>query len=284
MAKFLVCVDGSGYADNVCVNAAWAAERMGASVDALHVLRTHSDYAAPGNDHTGTIGVDARDELLDALTKVDEDRGRLDQQKGKMILAHAEAFLKDAGVAEVDTLHRRGALAETITDLEDGIDMVFMGKRGEHEVPNSAFLGSNLEQVVRSVHKPVFVASSVVKPIKRFLIAYDGKDSIRKAIDYIAAQPLLKGLECHLLCVEPAEGYIDTSSSVATLEAEGYSVVRASEQTEDHGAAIISYVEGQDIDLLVTGAYSHSRLRSFFLGSTTEALIKACHVPILIFR
>ena len=85
MAKLLVCIDGSVYADNLCTYAAWVAKRINAEIDLLHVLRRTSDYQAP-TDHTGIIGLDARSELLEELTRVDEERGRLDQKKGKIIL------------------------------------------------------------------------------------------------------------------------------------------------------------------------------------------------------
>jgi len=283
MTKILVCIDGSTYADNICANAAWAAQRMNADIDLLHVLRRNSDYQAPSADHTGAIGLGARSELLEELTKVDEERGRLDQQKGKIILQHGEKVLKDAGVKTVNLIHRRGSLVETVQELETGAEIIFMGKRGEHADLNSEFLGSNLEKVARAIHKPLFVVSSVVRPINRFLIAYDGKENVRKAVNYIASQPLLKGLECHLLAVEHTAD-IDTSASVQALEAAGFKVTLKTAQSSQPDQVIAAYVAENNIDLLVTGAYSHSRIRSILLGSTTASLIKACLVPLLLFR
>ena len=40
----------------------------------------------------------------------------------------------------------------------------------------------------------------------------------------------------------------------------------------------------QSIDLLVMGAYSHSPLRSLFLGSKTTDLLRAVRVPTLLLR
>ncbi|MGH6772137.1 MULTISPECIES: universal stress protein [Brucella] len=37
-------------------------------------------------------------------------------------------------------------------------------------------------------------------------------------------------------------------------------------------------------DLLAMGAFSHSRLRNLFIGSTTTETIRSCKVPIIIFR
>ena len=282
--KLLVCIDGSGYADNICLNAAWVSKRLGAEIDLLHVLRRHSDYDAPGSDHTGAIGLGARSDLLDALTQVDEERAKLDQKKGKLILKHGVDVLKKAGIKTVNTLHRRGALVETILDLEDQAEIIFVGKRGEHADINSPFLGSNLEKVARAVHKPLFLTSSAVKPINKFLIAYDGKANVKKAIDYIIESPLLKDLSCHLLAVESPGNTIDTSETESRLKSAGYKVTVKHEQNSQPDQTISAYVSNKDINLLVTGAYSHSKIRNMLLGSTTANLIKSCDVPLLLFK
>lgn len=283
MTKLLVCIDGSAYADNICANAAWVAKRLNAEVDLLHVLRRHSDYQAPASDHTGSIGLGARSGLLEELAKVDEERGRLDQQKGRIILEHGEKILRDAGVEKVNLLHRRGSLVETIQEMEPSVDMIFIGKRGEHANTESEFLGANLEKTARAIHKPLFVVSSVVRPIERFLIAYDGKDSVHKAIEFIIANPLLKGLEGHLLAVESGDA-IDTNETENKLKKAGFNVTFKHEKNNHPDEAIAEYVSAHNIDLLITGAYSHSRVRSILLGSTTASLIKACKVPLLLFR
>jgi nucleotide-binding universal stress UspA family protein len=284
MGKLLVCIDGSVYADNLCTNAAWVAKQINAEIDLLHVLRRPSDYQAP-TDHTGLIGLDARSDLLEELTRVDEERGRLDQEKGKIILEHGAKILKEAGVETINLIHRRGSLVETIQEFEGSVEMIFMGKRGEHADMDSVFLGANLEKVARAIHKPLFIVSSVVRPIKRFLIAYDGKDSVRKAIDYITEHPLLKkGLECHLLVVERAKGDIETSEVERKLHNAEFTVILKTEQNHHADQVISSYVVENKIDLLITGAYSHSRMHSLLLGSTTASLIKSCKVPLLLFR
>jgi len=285
MVRLLVCIDGSAYADNLCRNAAWVANQIHAEVDLLHVLRRPSDYEAP-TDHTGLMGFEERSSLLEELTKVDEQRGRLDQDKGKIILEHGARILQQAGVETVNLLHRRGSLVETIQELEDSVEMIFMGKRGEHANIESDFLGSNLEKVARALHKPLFIVSSVMRPIKRFLIAYDGKDSVRKAIHYLTTQPLLmnKGLECHLLVVERNKGETDSSEAGQKLEQAGFQTTLRVEQSLHADQVIAAYVKENEIDLLITGAYSHTRIRSLLLGSTTASLIKTCKVPLLLFR
>jgi nucleotide-binding universal stress UspA family protein len=285
MTKLLVCIDGSSYADNVCLYAAWVAKRLNADIDLLHVLRQHSDYEALSDDHTGSIGLGCRGDLLEKLTNIDETRGKLDQQKGEVILNHAEKILKDAGTQSINILHRRGSLTEAIQDIQETADIIFMGKRGEHADVDSAFLGSNLEKVARTVHKPLFVVSSVIRPIKKFLIAYDGKESANKAVEYTVQSPLLKGLECHLLSINThKDDNNDTVSVAKKLRNAGFDVISHTEQSTQADDVITTYVEDHAIDLLLTGAYSHSRIRSLLLGSTTASLCQSCKVPLLLFR
>jgi nucleotide-binding universal stress UspA family protein len=47
---------------------------------------------------------------------------------------------------------------------------------------------------------------------------------------------------------------------------------------------IASAVETDDIDLLVMGAYGHSRIRRLIIGSTTAEMIRLCRIPVLLFH
>ena len=49
-------------------------------------------------------------------------------------------------------------------------------------------------------------------------------------------------------------------------------------------AAIGKAAEREDIDLVVMGAYGHSRIRSFLIGSTTSEIVRGCYRPVLLFR
>ena len=280
--KLLVCIDGSVYGDNICQEAAWAARKLDAEVTLLHVLRRHSDYQAKADDHSGSIGLGARSELLSELTKVDEERARLDQEKGRLILEHGQKVLQEAGVKKVTTLHRRGSLAETIRELEPEVDMVFVGKRGEHADTGSEFLGANLEKTARAIHKPLFVVSSKVQDMQTYAIAYDGKSSSEKAIEFVTTTTLFKDMKGYLIAVTEDD---DTSAQAVCdkLQAQGLdiSLLQKDGETED---VIATFVKEQNINILLAGAYSHSRVRSMLLGSTTAALIKSCHIPLLLVR
>lgn len=280
----LACVDGSVYTDSVLAHAAWAGLRLDAPVKVLHIQPPGSEYAAP-TDLSGAIGLGAKSSLLEKLTQMDEARGKLDQQKGKLILEHAKEALVEAGVGAVSTLHRRGSLVETLGELEAATQLSVLGKRGEHADFASMHLGSNLERVVRAARHPVLVASRGFQPIERFVIAYDGGPSTRKAVEYVAAGSLLAGLECHLLRIgtDNDENRRSLSQAAEQLRQAGFTVQTALQQGKAD-ETISAYVKSNDMDLLVMGAYGHSHIRTLIIGSTTSSMLRSCPIPVLLFR
>jgi nucleotide-binding universal stress UspA family protein len=49
----------------------------------------------------------------------------------------------------------------------------------------------------------------------------------------------------------------------------------------DVAASILSYAADSAADLLVMGAYGHSRLREFILGGVTRGMLQSMTVPVL---
>ena len=139
--------------------------------------------------------------------------------------------------------------------------------------------------MIRRARIPVMVAAREFKPVTRFLIAFDGGPSSLKAVHHATTNPLLKGLECHLIRVgcycEEHERSLDHAAT--SLRGAGFQV-NADLPSGDPEEVIAAEVEKRDIGLLVMGAYGHSRVRNLILGSTTTHLIRTCHVPVMLFR
>jgi nucleotide-binding universal stress UspA family protein len=283
MAHILACTDGSVYAASVYDHAAWAAKRMSGWVEVLHVL-DHDGTLAPA-DLSGSIGIDARDGLMEELVQLDAAQSKLAQKKSRLILDDASARLKAAGVEDLRLIQRHGSLIETLEAFEATADLVVIGKRGESADFATLHLGSNLERVVRASRKPILVASRAYKPIDRMLIAFDGGPSALKAVEYAADKPLLAGIECHVLMVG-----LETPKTRAQLDkardrlATRGRTVEARFLTGEPEEVISEYVRDNGIGLLVMGAYGHSRIRQFIVGSTTTEMIRTCLVPVLMFR
>lgn len=284
MNKVLACIDGSVYSQSVCDHAVWAALRLGAPLEYLHVMDRHPETAAT-RDLSGSIGFDSRDSLLSELTLLDEKRSKLARQHGREMLDRVVLQARERGVANVEPRLRHGALVDTLTELEKDVRLFVLGKRGEHADFAKLHLGSELERAVRAVHRPLLVASRQFKPIQKFLIAFDGSETTRKGVEMIAASPLFKGLTCHVVMAggDTADARVQIQWAHDALASAGFEV--QSGIRPGHADAVISqYVSANAIDVLVMGAYGHSRIRHLIVGSTTTAMIRTCLIPVLLLR
>jgi nucleotide-binding universal stress UspA family protein len=283
MMKILALIDGSAYAQSVCDLAAWAAIRTAAEVELLHVLGRRETASAP-TDLSGSLDADERDELLKELASLDEQKAKLALRRGRILLDDAKARVQASQVEKVSTRLRHGDLVDTVVEFEADADLVVMGKRGEAADFAKGHLGSNLERVGRSSRKPLLVAARVYQPIQRFLVAYDGGPSAEKAVEYIVRSPLLRGVECELLTVGTEGEMRGRLDAAATRLREAGLPVRATLAPGHADDVIGSRVDLGGLDLLVMGAYGHSRIRSLIVGSTTAAMVRRCRIPVLMFR
>ena len=281
--KIIALVDGSTYSQSVCEHAAWVAERTGWAVELLHILGRRE--GAGKADYSGSIALGARTALLEELAELDAQRARLVIHRGRAILEDARAILDRAGINEITTRLRHGDIVDTVAEQEGEAEMVLIGKRGEAADFARGHLGSNLERIVRASRKPVFVVARAFKPITRVLVAYDGGASAMRAVEHVARTPLYRGLEVNVVTVGSASDAVRKSlaDAKAALETAGIAVetdiVAGQPET-----ALAELVEEAPFDMVVMGAYGHSRIRSMIIGSTTTEMIRSCKVPIVLTR
>ena len=281
--KIIALIDGSIYSQSVCDHAAWIAGRTGATVELMHVLGRRE--GAEKTDLSGSIKLGARTALLEELASLDEQRAKLVAHRGRAILDDARALLEAAGVGDITTRLRHGDIVETVAAQEENADLILIGKRGEAADFAKGHLGSNLERIVRASHKPVFVAARAFSRIEKVLVAYDGGTSAMKAIDHIARTPLYTDLAVHVIRVGSATPEVKKGldDACAMLKAAGIQaeagVILGQPET-----ALGKLVEEARFDMVVMGAYGHSRIRSLIIGSTTTEMIRSCKVPVVLVR
>lgn len=128
--KVLACVDQSRFADHVADYAAWAAQRLDAPLEFLHVIERHPERST-GQDHSGAIGIDAREHLLDRLSAADEAHSRAAREQGRIFLNRLRQRASAAGVKQVDMRLRHGELEQTLAEQEEGVRLLVLARRGE---------------------------------------------------------------------------------------------------------------------------------------------------------
>lgn len=280
----LACIDRSHYAASVCDHAAWAARTLDIPVLVLHAIERLPDPAAR-TDRSGRLGVDTGEHLLSELVALDEQRNRVARDSGRVLLDDAARRVAGAGVGEVFQRLETGDLADQIRDHERDARLIVLSKGGEAADRDVKHLGRNLERVIRASHKPVLVAAETYRPICRFLLAYDGGKSAGEAISYLVNSPLLKGIEGQVLMVgrDTETDRTQLNDAVRHLTSAGLRVT-ADIRMGGPEQAIMDTVERDGIDLLVMGAYGHSRVRQLIIGSTTTEVMQRCSTSILMFH
>ena len=287
MKRILLCTDGSIFAQSSYQYGAWLATKLYAKVDVLYVSDARSQATAEASNLSGSIGVDASDVLLQQLVALEHEKAKLNHQKAKLILQNAESALTSGGVTTVQAMHKTGFLVDFLPELESDVDLIILGKRGEAAEFASGHLGANLERILRSSHKPCLVTSRQYQPIERLLLAYDGSKSCEKILQFLIDSPAFQGLELHIITV--AKSSEDTTANSRLEQAKQKAITGGFQAVcwfiqGNPETAIAQYVKENNINLLLMGAYGHSRIRHLVIGSTTAQILRSSNIPVLVFR
>lgn len=280
MNNVIACIDGTEVSSAVSDYAAWASLRLAAPLVLLHVL-DKAEYPVTSN-LSGNIGLDSREALLQELAELDEKRGKLALEQGRMLLETARQRALADGVADPIVHQRHDSLLDSLLAIEQDTRLLVLGK---HDENLGAHVGSRLETLVRSLHRPMLVCPPAYQTPERIMIAFDGSATTRKGVEMIAASPLFRGLPVHVLMVndENSDNRAQLDWAQQTLRASGFEVSTALQQGEVENQ-LCAYRREHNIDLLVMGAYGHSVIRRFLVGSITTSVIRNAQVPVLLLR
>ena len=92
MSKIIACIDSSSNIESICNLAAFAARNSENKLAILHAIDHHSEQAK-NSDLSGAIGLGVKSELLEELTKLDEEQSKAQIKEGKLLLEKAEQNL-----------------------------------------------------------------------------------------------------------------------------------------------------------------------------------------------
>ena len=150
-----------------------------------------------------------------------------------------------------------------------------------------------IEGALFSSGKPLLLVPEGSRPTlkpKRVLVAWDARlessRAVRESLD------MLKGAdEVHLVMVDPIEdeyhhGQEPGADAAAYLARHGVKVTVDRLPSSNHSVADVLRRHAVDIaaDLMVMGAYGHSRLRERIFGGVTKSMLEDPSLPILMAR
>ena len=280
----LACIDGSVTTESVCDHAAWYANEMSLPVALLH---TSELPVSTRQDWSGAIGINSREFLLEELTQIDEQRAKVVNRYSNALIDDAKRYIK-TGYPDTAILayQRHGKLLPAIEHFGEVNRIIVMGRRGEDHKNNHLDIGSQIETVARAVHTPVFICSESFQTPKSYMIAFDAGENAQKIIKVVQDNPLLRALSGHIVMI----GRHNSAATERLSEAErllkmaGFTIQTHHLPDGVVVDGLLSFQVQNQIDILIIGAYGHSKWQQFFLGSSTTEIIASTFASVMLVR
>jgi nucleotide-binding universal stress UspA family protein len=157
-------------------------------------------------------------------------------------------------------------------------------------VPRADEIMRDIQSVIFASGRPLLLVPYIgkVKTLgSHVLVAWNASREATRAVT--DALPLLKrAKKVTVMVVRPrgdakAHGDVPGADIAAYLARHGVKVEVSAEEGEgiEVGELILSRVADLNVDLVVMGAYSHSRLRELILGGATRTILESMTVPVL---
>lgn len=202
------------------------------------------------------------------------------------------AFLEAAAAADVPAVVRAGESSPSATVALHGraSDLIIVSQQNRDDV-EAAHENEFVEQTLLTAGRPVMVLpSSGDFPVvgDRVLLCWDGSREAARAL--ADAAPLLRGAS-HVVVLTMDEGAATRNVESIPFEDLATYCVAHGIPAPDHvrrdikgvgvGSTILNAAADYSADLIVMGAYGHSKFREWAMGGATASILKSMTVPIM---
>ena len=191
-----------------------------------------------------------------------------------------ETFEKGHASANFDVI--QGALPDSIVPLARLVDGCIFTNSLEAGNPDRDDL---MMAAMLETGRPVLLVPSTIPPQvgSRIVVAWNGSIEATRAV--MAAMPLMQQAEAvFVLAVDDPEDKFGASGLAATLQMNDIAAtaIKAESGKADVSAILASEAKKVSADLIVIGAYSHSRLRETIFGGVTAEIQKYPQIATLL--
>ena len=278
MKRVIACIDSSPCINALAEAAAWIATQTQRELVLLQVL----DYY-PASYHlgeiSGVIGFESNAMLLKELAELEQKQSELALDYSNNLLQHISSMIQEKYEIVPTQIQEKGDFLEQSFSVLNEDDIVVIGRVGEKSAERNKALGSNVENFIRGANCTVMTVGEHFKAPTRFIFAYEYSPTCIKMMKRIAQSDLLKLLQCHLLYVGDHPEVLNEPADFLTSA--GLDVV-VEYRYGDVAEKILDYQREHGIQLIVLGAFSHSKIHQFFLGSITTNIFRNSTVPLLV--
>lgn len=275
--SILIPTDGSDNSKVALEYGIYLALKFKAKITGLNVIDIRALEGPFFSDISGSLGFAPYQNYLPKFQEILEERGNL-------IL---ENFKNDCEKKNVDpkTKILTGIIPNIIAEEGKKVDLIIIAHRGEHAQWSSGLLGSTTESVVRKSPRPVLITPQQFKPVVKVLLAYDGSSESNKALKLACELALSMQVKLTVVIIINNEERGRELSNEAKEFIEPYNLDAEIQWLQGEASEeILKYAENNSFDLIVMGAFGHSRLRELVIGGTTAHIVRKATLPVLLNR
>ncbi len=270
----LALADGGAGTEATLKTALLVAQGFQAHLDVLHV-RADAETMVPivGEGMSGAMV----EQVMDAMVKSIETRAAAARAAYQRVCEPAAGGLGAGKVAWREVTGREPEVTAATARLAD---IIVLGRPDSAE---EAPMAATIDAALFDTGRPVLVAppDAPASIGKRIVVAWNGSPQSARAIS--VALPFLKLAEQVVIVVGGGEdSHAPASGLVQYLERHGVrATVEGFEVAHGIGKTILDQAGRLGADLLVMGAYGHSRLREMILGGATREVLAGATIPVL---
>jgi nucleotide-binding universal stress UspA family protein len=283
--SILVPVSGDGSGPSALAAAATVANRFASHIHVLHVRREFSEAIPPGFENvSGTVW----DRVISEVDREVAERSAAARAAFDALLAEKGiALAAEPRVTEVPTAAWQavtGNEAELVGRMGGGYDLIVVGRRAEGafggiaaETAEAGLLGTGRAVLLAPQSAAASIGDSV-------LIAWNR--SVQSARALRNALPFLRQAGAVTL-LSVTTGARDGPSPQAIARNLAWHGIAATikEVPPDYryiGEQVLDEAKEVGADMVVMGAYSHSRVREMMLGGVTRHILEHADMPVFI--
>jgi nucleotide-binding universal stress UspA family protein len=276
LTKILLAIDGSEISLNTASTTIQLSKVLPAEVFGLYVIDEElvlDDYA----DYKKELGVE---ELSLSRT----EKAALFKNRGREILKRLKSWCRESGVRSVTEIGL-GGVGEMVLEQAQKASILAVGRRGDGHHGKADYLGKNFCHIAHRSKIPLLVGGDKAKPLKKILIAYNGRERAQKALDWAKRFQDNGSFEMLALVVQEEDHPSvhdweeDVKSEFSQNRIKNFRLIT---QKGNAAERIAETAVKSESDLVIMGGYRHKALFEWLEGSTLDSVLRKMPLPVLV--
>lgn len=182
-----------------------------------------------------------------------------------------------------------GVPAEEIEHFATEFDVLVIGKDANFHFSPSHDTTVSVKQILKDSPRPIYVTSPQLpnQDSPLVLVAFDGTFAASRALHMAILMGIFKGKTLHIATVSEDEAQARYWINLALKLCHNHEIkahIHPIASSQKPSVPLLELTEDLKPSLIVMGAYGHSGLRSFFMGSCAKEFLKGTNIPLFVFH